>query len=158
MKIAFCIVIVFYLFCTSLMAQSLSVFNIDTSSFPTIKAKFFVIDAGGDQITNLSTSDFQVTENGQLRRVTTVSCPSPNPPQALSSVLTIDISGSMGGTGLSIAKEAVNVWINTLPLGTSECAINSFDDNNYINQDFTTDKTKLVNGINSLVYMTGTFH
>ncbi|MGA2296563.1 MAG: VWA domain-containing protein, partial [FCB group bacterium] len=140
----------------NISAQSLTVFNIDTSSFPTIKAKFYAFDASGNQITNLSMSDFQVTENGQIRTVTNVSCPSPKPPLAISSVLVMDVSGSMCGNGLDMAKAAANAWINMLPLGNSECAITSFSDGNYINKDFTTDKTKLVNGINSLVCMNGT--
>jgi len=138
------------------ICQSLSVFNVDTSSFPTIKAKFFAYDSSGNQMTNLSPSDFQVTENGQPRTVTLVSCPSPTPPVALSSVLVMDVSGSMCSGGLDIAKAAANAWINMLQLGSSECAITSFSDDNYLNQDFSTDKNKLINGINSLTCMNGT--
>jgi formylglycine-generating enzyme required for sulfatase activity len=43
-----------------------------------------------------------------------------------------------------------------LPLGNSDCAITSFSDNNYINQDFTTNKNKLVNAINGLTIIGGT--
>ncbi len=43
-----------------------------------------------------------------------------------------------------------------MPLGKSECAVTSFDDNNYINQDFTTDRTKLLNSINNLQANGGT--
>ncbi|TAL70813.1 MAG: choice-of-anchor D domain-containing protein, partial [Bacteroidetes bacterium] len=146
----------FHLFTVTLVGQTLSVFDVDTSGFPTIKAKFFAFDKDGKQITNLSTSDFQVKENGQLRNVTNVSCPSPIPPTAISSVLVMDVSGSMCGEGLNMAKAAANVWINILPFDKSECAITSFSDDNYINQDFTTDKTKLINAINSLVCIGGT--
>ncbi|MCX6156023.1 MAG: VWA domain-containing protein, partial [Candidatus Kapabacteria bacterium] len=139
-------------------SQSLSVFNIDTSAFPVIRAKFFAFDAAGNQIRNLTASDFSVTENGQLhltasdfsvtengqlRSVLSVSCPAPKPPVALSSVLVMDQSGSMSsGNKLDLIHKATKSWIDALP-GRSECAITSFDNENYIVQDFTTNKTLL---------------
>lgn len=145
-----------FLLCSSAFSQSLSVFDIDTTAFPTIKAKFFAFDAAGNQITNFSASDFQVTENGQPRAVSIVSCPIQQPAIPISSVLVMDISGSMCGDGLDIADAAANAWIDILPLGKSECAITSFSDENYLNQDFTTNKTKLVSGINQLACLNGT--
>ncbi len=82
----------------TLFSQNLSVFDVDASAYPTVSAKFYAWDTNGDQITNLSAADFEVTEDGQPRTVTYVSCPPPVPPQALSSVLTIDVSGSMAWT------------------------------------------------------------
>ncbi|MEI6090293.1 MAG: FISUMP domain-containing protein [bacterium] len=137
-------------------SQSLSVFNVDASNFPTIKAKFFAFDSTDNQITNLNTSDFEIKENGIQRAVTNISCPEPKPLVALSTVLVMDVSGSMAGMGLDIAKSAANAWINMVPLGKSECAITSFSDENYINQDFTIDKKKLIDGINSLNCLSGT--
>ncbi len=136
--------------------QSLSVFDVDASNFPTIKAKFFAFDKDGNQLTNLNPSDFELKENGQPRIVTNVSCPDPQPPVALSSVLIFDVSGSMSGAPLDMEKAVANTWINMLPLGNSDCAITSFSDDNYINQDFTTNKSKLINGINSLGIICGT--
>ncbi|MEI6091168.1 MAG: choice-of-anchor D domain-containing protein [bacterium] len=137
-------------------SQGLSVFNIDASSFPNIKAKFFAFDADGKQITNLSPSDFTVTENGQPRVVTNVSCPEIKEPIALSSVLVIDISGSMDGLPLAMAKAAANVWIDMIPLGKSECAITSFNGSSFVNQDFTTNKAKLVSSLSYLTASDGT--
>ena len=117
--------------CITLEAQMLSVFDVDPSGHPTIKAKFFAFDENGKQITNLSKEDFQVIENGEEREVTYVSCPEPKPPQPISSVLTIDISGSMQGKSLEIARNAAKVWVNTIPLNISECAITSFNKSNY---------------------------
>ncbi|MDQ1265617.1 MAG: hypothetical protein QG635_768 [Bacteroidota bacterium] len=145
-----------FIFCGTLYCQSLSVFEADTSGFPTIKAKFFAIDAAGNQITNLSVSDFQVTENGQQRTVTNVSCPAPDTTQALSSILTIDVSGSMRGSNIILAQEAANAWIDALPLGKSECAITSFDQTNYLNLDYSTDRNCLIKAINSLQAIGGT--
>ncbi|HRP02356.1 MAG TPA: choice-of-anchor D domain-containing protein [Candidatus Kapabacteria bacterium] len=138
------------------MGQSLSLFDIEASSFPTIKGKFFAFDTSGNQITNLSPSDFELKEDGIARTIKSISCPAPKPPAALSSVLTIDVSGSMDGGNMNLAKKAASAWVEGLPLGKSECAISSFDHNNYLNQDFTTDKNRLLNAINNLQAMGGT--
>ena len=144
-----------FLACCSAYSQSLSVFDIDTSSFPIMKAKFFAFDKDGKQI-RPNSSDFSITENGQPRTILNVTCPSSKAPVPLSSVLVFDVSGSMSGGPLEMEKDVANTWISMLPLGNSDCAITSFSDDNYINQDFTTNKNKLVNGINSLGIIGGT--
>ena len=55
-------------------AQSFNVFDIDTSEYPITKAKFYSIDENGDQILNHTTSDFEITENGNTAEVLSVSC------------------------------------------------------------------------------------
>ncbi len=148
--------IMLFLFAGNAHSQSLSLFDVDATNFPTIKAKFFAFDKEGNQITNLSPSSFELNENGKGRALTIVSCPEPQPPQALSSVLTIDVSGSMRSGNINLAKEAARAWVEGLPLGKSECAISSFDNNNYLNQDFTIDKNKLLTAINNLQSWGGT--
>ncbi|MEI6090297.1 MAG: FISUMP domain-containing protein [bacterium] len=137
-------------------SQSLSVFNVDASNFPTIKANFFALDSNGNQFSNLSPSDFTLKENGVSRVINNISCPEPKPIEAISSVLVMDVSTSMCGGGLDIAKAAANVWIDMLPIGKSECAITSFSNENYINQDFTTNQSKLVCAIDNLNCYGGT--
>ena len=137
-------------------SQSLSVFEIDTSSFPTMKAKFYAFDASGKQIKSLSASDFNLTENGIDRTILSVSCPPEKPPQRLSSVIVADVSGSMSGTPLDITRMVGKTWVNALPLGQSECALSSFDDYNYFNQDFTTNRNKLLTAIDGIGHGGGT--
>ena len=144
-----------FLICCSAYSQSLSIFDVDTSNFPIMKAKFFAFDKDGKQI-RANAADFSLTENGQPRTILNVTCPSPKPAIPLSSVLVFDVSGSMEGSPLDMEKDIANTWINMLPLGNSDCSITSFSDDNYINQDFTTNKNKLVNGINSLGIIRGT--
>jgi VWFA-related protein len=139
-----------FLAVNNVTGQSLSVFDVNTEDYPTIKAKFYAFDVSGNQITNLTESDFQITENGERRTVTYVSCPPSQPPLALSSVLTIDVSGSMAGARIGYAKAAATAWVNALPLGKSECAISSFHTANFFVQDFTTDINKLLSKINGL--------
>jgi WD40 repeat protein len=90
-----------------------------------------------------------------------VNCPSASSLKDLSSVLVIDISGSMsysdGMTSrIQLAKSAAHAWVNTMPLGRSECAVTSFDGSNYLNQDFTTDRTALRKAISPLTPLGGT--
>lgn len=131
-------------------SQSFSIFDIDATNFPTIKANFFAIDNQGYQITNLTNSSFSVYENGLFRPVINVSCQNSQMSEPLSSVLTIDVSSSMNGLSINIAKAAALAWINALPLSKSECAITSFADDNYVNQDFTENTGKLTKAVNSL--------
>jgi len=141
-------------------AQSLSLFDVDASNFPTMKAKFYAFDAAGKQV-RPSAGELSLTESGQLRTIINVTCPPPPPPVAISSVLTVDVSGSMsGGSGgtanINLAKAAAKAWIQGLPAGLSECALTSFDNANYLNQDFTTDRTRLQNALSTLSPSGGT--
>jgi hypothetical protein len=130
-------------------AQTLNIFDIDTRDFPTVKANFIATDANGDQITDLSTSDFVVTEDGIERKVISVTCPSNEVPEPISAVIMVDRSGSMSGEMLDIAKTVARSWIDATP-GNCETAICSFNHNNFFEQDFTNDKNKLLSAVNNL--------
>jgi formylglycine-generating enzyme len=137
-------------------ARNLIVYDVDNSNYPIIKAKFFAFDNSGKQIYDLKPSNFTIIENSIKRNVISVTCPEPGPVQQISSVLTIDISASMKDGGIDIAKLAALTWFDFLPLGESECAITSFNKLNYLNQDFTTNKIKLIESINALTTFDGT--
>lgn len=140
----------------SAWAQRISIFDVDTSSFPIMKAKIFALDAEGKQVTNLNASDLSLTENGIPREIISVSCPPTKPAQRISSTIVIDVSGSMSGAPLDIAKTVAKTWINALPLGQSDCALVSFNGDNYFNQDFTTNRNKLLSAIDGLISDDGT--
>ena len=152
------IFIILVLLSYNLNSQSLSIFDIDTTNFPKMKAKFYAFDKDGNQIINLSPSDCELKENGQQYKVTSISCPAPQPPQALSSVLVFDISGSMnyGPPRIQSAKDAANSWVDGLQSVQSECALVSFSDISSIITDFTNNKEKLKNKIKKLVPSGGT--
>lgn len=137
-----------------LHAQSLTLFDIDASAHPTMRAKFYAFDAQGNVQRPLA-AELAITEDGVSRTITNVTCPTPAPPRALSSVLVVDVSGSMSGSinntsKIDLAQSAARSWVNALPLGNSECALVSFDGANYLNQDFTTDRTRLLAAIDKL--------
>jgi len=153
--------IYFFLFLASsqLFAQTFNLVRINQTGFPWVKAEFYIYDANGDYVSLFSPLEFEITEDGIPRDITSVSCPPPKPPEPISSVLTIDISGSMkwnNPTNLSIARAAALAWISEMGLGKSECAITSFNSRNYMNQDFTTDKDKLQDAIYALNPVGGT--
>lgn len=138
-------------------SQSLSLTSVDVSNFPTIKAKYYAYNYGyGYPITNLEPSHFTVKENGVSRKVTNIFCPEPGPAVSLSSVLVIDISGSMKGTELNITKTAAIQWINMMPDENSECAVTSFSEINYLNQDSTNNKLVLTSAVANLTSLQGT--
>ena len=145
--------------CTDTFSQSLSLFDVNGSNFPTMRGKFYAFDTQGQQI-RPSVGDLAITENGVSRTITSVSCPPGVPSPALSSVLVIDVSGSMDwgiqDKNITLAKAAATAWVNGLPLGTSECAITTFDHANYMNQDFTTNRQKLLTAISQLQPQGGT--
>ena len=144
------LILILLLNTAALNAQSFTVFDIDTVSFPVMKAKFYAFDGDYKQILDLSPDDFEIYEDGVEREVLSVSCPEPAPPTAISSVLVMDVSGSMSGTMLDKAQEAARSWVNGLPLGKSECAITSFDTKNNMLQDFTKDRNRLLEKIELL--------
>ncbi|MFI5263231.1 MAG: VWA domain-containing protein, partial [Candidatus Kapaibacterium sp.] len=96
-----------------------------------------------------------MTENGVACTVLSADCPAFQPPKALSSVLVVDVSGSMAwgsqaDPNIVLAQAAASSWVQGLPLGNSECALVTFDGSNYFNQDFTTNRTKLLKAISAL--------
>lgn len=146
----------------SAFAQRITVARLDTSNYPEIRARIYILDGSGKPITGLGAHDFTVTENETAREITSMSCPSVDPPEAISSVLTIDVSGSMasGRAGsvpnIALARAAAAAWIEALPEGSSECAISSFDDRSTVNHDFTRDRAQLIAAIQTLTPRGGT--
>lgn len=148
---------IFVMMVFSALSQTFTVDDLDYSSYPKMRARFYVFDKDGNQITNWNINDFEVTENEKVRQVTDVYCKVKTEPVKISSVLTIDVSGSMTWENrLDIAKQAASVWVRAMPKGFSECAVTSFENDNLYIQDFTTDEGILIQKINSLTAGGGT--
>ncbi|MFY8000294.1 MAG: choice-of-anchor D domain-containing protein, partial [Candidatus Kapaibacteriota bacterium] len=136
-----------------LLSQTLSVFDVDASAFPMMKARFFAFGLDGKPIQNaISPQDIVLRENGVSRTVTGVTCPPPMGFQPISAVLTLDISGSMAGgrgkfSNLQLAQQASSAFVRALALPPSEAAVSSFNHESYINQDFTASSGALLNAI-----------
>lgn len=138
----------------TLSAQSLTIYSAMAKEFPSIVAKFTARDKERKQIRTLLPKDVSVVERGIQRKVVRITCPPKDAPSNFSSILIMDVSGSMseGGllTNMELAKTAGHSWVKNLPNDGSECAITSFDGASYINQDFTLDKNKLHEALDKL--------
>ncbi len=142
------------LFSFTSYAQTLRFFDVDQSKFQTMSAKFYAFDDKNNRVSPAA-SEMSVHEDGKTLEVVSVTCPTEQEPKALSSVIMVDISGSMattysGVTGLDLAVTAATSWINGLPQGLHEAAIGTFNSSNYFNRDFTTDKPKLLSALSTL--------
>jgi hypothetical protein len=119
-------------------AQYFEVFDIDTSEYPIMKAKFYSIDANGKQILNHTPADFEITENGEPRDVISVSCPESLP---------IPISvGLMVDTYIHIdlARHGAERLVNLLHMPQNEVGITYMDRRPYLFQDFSKIKYKTI--------------
>ncbi|MCX6154249.1 MAG: choice-of-anchor D domain-containing protein [Candidatus Kapabacteria bacterium] len=140
---------------SNLNSQDFSIIKINSDSLPIIKANLFLFDKNNKPSTVVDVKDFNILENGLPRLIKSITCSPLTNQVKLSSVITIDISGTMAGGKLDIAKTAARKWIELLD-SSSECAITSFDDFSFLNQDFTNDKNKLYNSVNKLNASGGT--
>ncbi|MCX6146236.1 MAG: choice-of-anchor D domain-containing protein [Candidatus Kapabacteria bacterium] len=145
------LIILLLSFAHSLYGQSISIFDIDTTNFPTMKAKFFVFDIDGNQV-RPSASELTITENGINRKITNVSCPKPPPLKTVSVAMSIDVSGSMilNNEGpifmpLKLSKTTVKNVCKFIKSQNSEFALQICNTNAFIINDFTTDTAKILN-------------
>lgn len=144
-------------FSAHIVAQTFTLFEPVSADFPFIKAKFYALGKDGRPLIQLKESDFTILEQGQQREVESLILPSENAFVPISAVLTLDISGSMTmEKRMTLAQDAARDWVNTIALDVSECAITSFDDLSYVNQDFTRSRTQLLAAIDKIKPMNGT--
>lgn len=153
-------VISLLLFCAGSAARgqsALNLFNVDISAWPTNNAQFYAFDAQHQPLSNLSPSDFTVTENGLPCRVIDVSCPPPGAVLAASVVLSMDISGSMGmypstGGNMSIAlsRAAATTMLDAFTMPPTTVALQTCTDVAAIVHDFTSDRLALDTSIRNL--------
>ncbi|MFN3194899.1 MAG: choice-of-anchor D domain-containing protein [Chlorobiota bacterium] len=119
-------------------AQSFNVFDIDTSEYPIMKAKFYSIDENGDQILNHTTSDFEITENGNPAEVLSVSCPEPLP-IPLSVGIMVDTHHE-----INLARHGSERFVNFLKMPQNEIGFTYMNGRPLLFQDFVKDKQKAI--------------
>jgi len=123
------------LFAIPSFGQSISIFDIDTTNFPTMKAKFYAFDKDGKQQLP-SVSELKITENGINRTIKNVSCPN-IPPYTLSVGIMVDTYGK-----IDLARKGVQKLVDFLYLPQDEIGITYMAGGVYIYQDFTKNKQK----------------
>jgi formylglycine-generating enzyme required for sulfatase activity len=135
----------------TLYSQSINLFDIDATNFPAMKAKFYAFDATDNQV-RPSASELSLREGGIQRTITSVSCPPSVPPKTVSVAMSIDVSGSMGGANfgdipVELGKTTARQLCNLIAMPPSEFALQTCDHRAMIIQDFTTQRSKILNGI-----------
>ena len=115
--------------------------QVDTREFPLVTLYVAVTDpVSGEIVTGLAQDQFTVAEDGKAVEIVEFSAGNSGP---ISTVLTIDRSGSMGVEGkMAGAKEAAHAFID-LMRPQDRAALVVFDDTVTIWQEFTSDQSHL---------------
>lgn len=126
--------------------QSIEVVDYDLSSYPSVKARFFLFDSTGLPIFLLNQADFKVSDNGANMPITKAACSSQNPSPNYSLTISFDLAINNYDTSNSnfkFAKQIIKQLLGKIDLSHSECCLTSFDTKSYLNHDFTSDSTIL---------------
>lgn len=144
-------------FQTLSFGQSFNIYDVNSESYPLIKAKFYVTDFDDSQIKSLVPEDFTIFETQIKRTVRQIECDDQPVFNKISTVLTIDVSGSMKKDGrLDWAKAAGKKWIEQMDSTKEETAITTFDDDALLYSDFKFAKQLLLNTLSTIEIRNGT--
>lgn len=140
-----------------LLSNELFIKNLEVLDDSTKRAQVMILDSKNNTL-EIDTNYIRILENNIPAKILKINCPKEETAVPISSVLTIDESGSMQGNGIAIARSAATTWINKLLVynQSSECAINAFSTYNRLLIDFTNSYYSLLSAINSLYPYGGT--
>ncbi len=100
-----------------------------------------VRDGRGRVVSGLTSTDFEVRDNGQVRPILSLRSDRQSP---LSLAILVDMSGSMRiGAKIAMARQAYDSIVSQLHQGQDEVALFTFDASLHERQDFTRDLAKL---------------
>ncbi len=130
---------------------TLDIIGLDSTDLSAVTVNTSVLDAKGQLVSGLGVDDFSV--GGDLENIATVvkveNVTDDN--LAFASVLVIDTSSSMSGSPLESVKQAARNYIGALGVN-DPVAIVSFNSTVRLAQDYTTDKTLLLNAIDTVAF------
>ena len=134
-------------------APQIRITQVDNSKFPQVTVYVSVTDANGQPV-GVDPSAIQISENGQVMKTTasatSVNGQTTNGPGQLTTLLVIDVSGSMATANkLTQAKAAAEAYINQMRPG-DQAGVVAFDTHVSIVQAITTDHQALTKAIDSL--------
>jgi VWFA-related protein len=111
------------------------------SALDVVTIQASVRDARGRMVSGLTTTDFEVRDNGQLRPILSLRSDRQSP---LSLAILVDMSGSMKiGAKIAMARQAYDSILSQLHQGQDEVALFTFDSSLHERQDFTRDLATL---------------
>jgi len=111
------------------------------SALDVVTIQASVRDARGRMVSGLTTTDFEVRDNGQLRPILSLRSDRQSP---LSLAILVDMSGSMKiGAKIAMARQAYDSILSQLHEGQDEVALFTFDSSLHERQDFTHDLATL---------------
>jgi VWFA-related protein len=118
--------------------QSQHVFR---SSVDLVTIQASVRDHAGRPVTGLTTVDFEVRDNGELRPILSLRS---DVQSSVSVAVLVDMSGSMRiGSKIAMARQAFDSLISQLRAGQDEGALFTFDSSLHDRQEFTRDPARL---------------
>jgi len=124
--------------------------NYDLTNYPEVKAGFLDYDVNKLLTNNSLVSDFKIIDNGITINPTKIECPPQNPAGSFSGVITIDLGIDATSGLFDLAKAFTGQVINQMPSNPSEFALTSFNELSFLNQEFTSDKTKLISALGNI--------
>jgi VWFA-related protein len=111
------------------------------SAVDVVSIQASVKDARGHIVSGLTTTDFEVRDNGQLRPILSLRSDRQSP---LSLAILVDMSGSMRvGPKIAMARQAYDSVLSQLHQGQDEVALFTFDSSIHDRRDFTRDLATL---------------
>src|SRR5208283_1445787 len=134
-------------------APQIRITQVDSSKFPQVTVYVSVTDANGQPV-GVDPSAIQISENGQVMKTTTsatnVNGQTTNGPGQLTTLLVIDVSGSMTTANkLTQAKAAAEAYVNQMRPG-DQAGLIAFDTRVEVSQAITADHQLLTQTIDSL--------
>ncbi|MDC1067881.1 VWA domain-containing protein [Candidatus Kapabacteria bacterium] len=136
-------------------AQNIRLYDINRSNYPFVSSKIIIFNEDNQQMLDLDQQSLSIIENGNNSEIISLSCEDPSPPQAVSGILSLDLSASMEGKGFELAKLGAKAWVNIMN-NQSDVSILGFSDESYIISDFTPMKNELIDKIDKLELLAAT--
>jgi len=151
------VILLFILLPMLVSAQYFDVFDIDDSQYPIMKAKFISFDSNNKQSFNHNKNEYEITENGIIREILSISCSRELDLNPVSVSISFDISGSMALSSsipqiepIEIAKHSAKELVNLIEMPPSNISIQTTNSIATIIKDFTTRKDVILDLINEV--------
>jgi hypothetical protein len=146
-------ILLFLISITSLFSQSVIITDVLTDIYPAIDVNFLVVDENGNAIGG-NENDIELRENGISKAIELFNCNQDYINEPMSIVITLDNSLSMNDefeskTISEITRESAKNILSLLHPDT-EIAINYYNNQPYLLQDFTKDRSEVFDAIDSM--------